>query len=87
MLLSSYTINVAQDDPIDTAVYKAYTRMVKKENADAAAELIKAKYQQEKYVGFNPIVKRTVAFVTDKKTAYVMNWSANGGDGRHSGTP
>jgi len=57
-----------KDDPIDTAVYKAYTRMVKTENADAAAELIKAKYTQEKYVGFNPIVKRTVAYVTDKKT-------------------
>merc|ERR1719375_387437 len=57
-----------KDDPIDTAVYKAFTRMKKAANPDAAAELVYAKYEQEKYVGFNPIVKRTVAFVKDNKT-------------------
>jgi len=57
-----------KDDPIDTAVYKAFTRMVKAPNPDEAAKKIKARFVQDKYVGFNPIVKRTVAFVTDKTT-------------------
>merc|ERR1719333_54870 len=42
--------------------------MVKADNVDKAADMVKQQYEQEKYVGFNPIVKRTVAFVKDKKT-------------------
>jgi len=57
-----------KDDPIDTAVYKAFTRMLKVKDPEEAAARVKAKFTQEKYVGFNPIVKRTVAQVVDRQS-------------------
>merc|ERR1719375_2347729 len=39
-----------KDDPIDSAVFKAFTRMIKAGNVEEAAAKIKARFEQEKYV-------------------------------------
>jgi len=63
-----------KDDPIDAAVFRAYAKMKGLKNAkgepdaDAAKAYLETLYSEEKYYGFNPSVKRTVAIVTDKKT-------------------
>merc|ERR1719424_1232564 len=53
-----------KDDAIDRAVFQAYAKQVGKD-VDAAAKVLGAKYKTEKYFGFNPVVKRTVADVTE----------------------
>lgn len=58
-----------KDDAIDRAVYQAYARMAGfKGDVDNAAVHLKKSYSTDKYYGFNPVVKRTVAECTDKKT-------------------
>jgi len=58
-----------KDDAIDRAVYQAYARMAGFEkDVDASAEALKSGFTLEKYYGFNPTVKRTVADYVDKKT-------------------
>jgi H+-transporting ATPase len=61
------------DDPIDSAVFKALTKYYNiADDADAkkqkAAKQLKTKFSQDKYVGFNPTVKRTVYYGKDSKT-------------------
>jgi H+-transporting ATPase len=55
-----------KDDPIDSAVLRAYTEMVGAQNVHDAVELRNKKYSLDKegFDGFNPIVKRTCARVT-----------------------
>lgn len=55
-----------KDDPIDSAVLKAYTEMVGAKNVDDAVEKRTSKYTLDKegFDGFNAIVKRTCARVT-----------------------
>ena len=56
-----------KDDAIDRAVFQAYAKM-KGADVDGAAKELAARYTIDKYFGFNPVVKRTVADVTDKDT-------------------
>lgn len=60
--------NANKDDPIDSAVFKAFAQAIKVKTTDDANAYLQKKYEQTKYVGFNPIVKRTVAYVTEKST-------------------
>jgi len=58
------------DDPIDNAVFKALnTKFGILDDPGAkkgkAAKELEKKYKKEKYVGFNPQVKRTVAYMVD----------------------
>merc|ERR1719502_641749 len=54
-----------KDDAIDRATFQAYAKMVGcGTDVDAAAAKLKAKYTTDKYFGFNPVVKRTVADVS-----------------------
>ena len=58
-----------KDDAIDRAVYQAYAKMAGHgKDVDTAAEQLLAGYALEKYYGFNPVVKRTVADYVDKAT-------------------
>jgi len=51
-----------KDDAIDKAVYQAYAKMAGfGTDVDASAEDLKKTYKLEKYFGFNPVIKRTVA--------------------------
>ena len=53
-----------KDDAIDRAVYQAYAKMTGNgKDVDAAASSLLKGYTLEKYYGFNPVVKRTVADV------------------------
>merc|ERR1719375_187365 len=58
-----------KDDAIDRAVYQAFSKMTghSKDVDAAAADLLKG-YKLEKYYGFNPVIKRTVADYIDLKT-------------------
>merc|ERR1719310_1923974 len=58
-----------KDDAIDRAVYQAFAKMGGhgKDVDKAADELLKG-YKLEKYYGFNPVVKRTVADYIDIAT-------------------
>merc|ERR1719393_825687 len=58
-----------KDDAIDRSVYQAFAKMGGhgKDVDKAADELLKG-YKLEKYYGFNPVVKRTVADYIDKST-------------------
>jgi H+-transporting ATPase len=55
-----------KDDPIDSAVLRAYTEMVGAGNVDDAVQQRTGKFTLDKegFDGFNPIVKRTCARVT-----------------------
>ncbi|EOD12285.1 hypothetical protein EMIHUDRAFT_76716, partial [Emiliania huxleyi CCMP1516] len=54
-----------KDDAIDRATFQAYAKMVGcGSDVDAAAEKLKKKWATDKYFGFNPTVKRTVADVS-----------------------
>merc|ERR1719401_2339486 len=55
-----------KDDPIDSAVLRAYAQMKKATSVDAAVEARDKKFTLDKdgFIGFNPIVKRTCAAVT-----------------------
>jgi H+-transporting ATPase len=54
-----------KDDAIDRAVYQAYAKMVNLgKDVDTAADRLKQKWQTDKYFGFNPVIKRTVADVS-----------------------
>jgi len=59
-----------KDDAIDRAVYQAYAKMVGLRKADGsvdvdtAASQLTAKWKTDKYFGFNPVIKRTVADVS-----------------------
>mmetsp|Transcript_45381 Transcript_45381/g.82921 ORF Transcript_45381/g.82921 Transcript_45381/m.82921 type:complete len:933 (-) Transcript_45381:84-2882(-) len=56
-----------KDDPIDSAVLRAYAKSVKCEGphaVDDAVAQLKKKYTVQEFFGFNPIVKRTVVRVT-----------------------
>merc|ERR1719188_2861059 len=55
-----------KDDPIDSAVLKAYMKSKNTGTVEDAVELRKKSFTLDKdgFVGFNPIVKRTVANIT-----------------------
>lgn len=59
-----------KDDAIDRSVYQAYAKMMglkKKDGSvdvDTAASQLAAKWKTDKYFGFNPVIKRTVADVS-----------------------
>merc|ERR1719478_979486 len=54
-----------KDDAIDRAVYQAYAKMVNLgKDVDTAATRLAAKWKTVKYFGFNPVIKRTVADVS-----------------------
>jgi len=55
-----------KDDPIDSAVLRAYTESIGETNVDKAVDVLKKKFtlDQDGFDGFNPIVKRTCARVT-----------------------
>lgn len=57
-----------KDDPIDSAVLRAYAKMKGTSNVDDAVDKRKSIYSLDKdgFIGFNPIVKRTCAAVTAK---------------------
>merc|ERR1719331_1909267 len=58
-----------KDDAIDRAVYEAFAKMGGHgKDVDAAASEVLKGYKLEKYYGFNPVVKRTVADYIDKAT-------------------
>jgi len=62
-----------KDDPIDAAVFRAYAlakgcMLNNQPDSDAAKKLLENKFTENKYYGFNPTIKRTVAIVTDKAT-------------------
>jgi len=62
-----------KDDAIDRATYKAYAEMTGYgKDVDTAAEELKKKYKLEKYFGFNPVIKRTVADVIDLSSGKKM---------------
>jgi len=62
-----------KDDAIDRATYQAYARMAGfGTDVDASAAALKKKFTQEKYFGFNPVVKRTVADVVETSTGKKM---------------
>jgi len=52
-----------KDDAIDRATFQAYAKMVGTDVDEAAARL-KKKWKTDKYYGFNPTIKRTVADVS-----------------------
>jgi len=55
-----------KDDAIDRATFQAYAKMAGfDKDVDAAAAALRKKFSQEKYFGFNPVVKRTVADVIE----------------------
>ena len=54
-----------KDDAIDRAVYQAYSK-ARGKDVDQAARDLADLYTTEKYYGFNPVVKRTVADVVEK---------------------
>merc|ERR1719247_2655788 len=54
-----------KDDAIDRSVYQAYAKMVGLgPDVDTAATRLAAKWKTDKYFGFNPVIKRTVADVS-----------------------
>merc|ERR1719247_551430 len=54
-----------KDDAIDRSVYQAYAKMVGLgADVDTAATRLAAKWKTDRYFGFNPIIKRTVADVS-----------------------
>ena len=55
-----------KDDPIDSAVLRAYMKSKTAKDIDAAVDARKQhwKLEQDGFVGFNPIVKRTCARMT-----------------------
>merc|ERR1712076_202441 len=55
-----------KDDPIDSAVLRAYMKSKNAKDIEAAVEARKQewKLEQDGFVGFNPIVKRTCARMT-----------------------
>ena len=54
-----------KDDAIDRSVYQAYAKMVGLgADVDTAATRLAAKWKTDKYFGFNPVIKRTVADVS-----------------------
>merc|ERR1719254_225425 len=55
-----------KDDPIDSAVLRAYMKSKTAKDIDSAVEARKQqwKLEQDGFVGFNPIVKRTCARMT-----------------------
>merc|ERR1719428_890892 len=60
------------DDPIDNSVFKALNKTFNiQDDKDAkqqkAATELGKEFKQVHYVGFNPVVKRTVAYVQDKQ--------------------
>jgi len=55
-----------KDDAIDRATFQAYSKMVGMD-VDASAAALAKKWTTDKYFGFNPTVKRTVADVSDGK--------------------
>ena len=56
-----------KDDAIDRAVFKAYAQMEGfGTDVDSGAKKLATGWNYEKYVGFNPTVKRTVAYVASK---------------------
>ena len=59
-----------KDDAIDRAVYQAFAEMSvgPDGDVDVAADALGKKFRTEKYFGFNPTVKRTVADVLDLNT-------------------
>merc|ERR1719424_2350346 len=58
-----------KDDAIDRAVYQAYAKMKGfNKDVDEAAKDLLAGYKLEKYYGFNPTIKRTVADYIDNAT-------------------
>jgi len=62
-----------KDDAIDRATFQAYGRMAGfGTDVDAAAAALKKKFTLEKYYGFNPTVKRTVADVVEISTGKKM---------------
>ena len=54
-----------KDDAIDRTVYQAYSK-ARGKDVDQAARDLADLYTTEKYYGFNPVVKRTVADVVEK---------------------
>merc|ERR1719379_284604 len=58
--------NANKDDPIDSAVLRAYSEMTGAATVDGAVEALMKKYKLDPdgFIGFNPIVKRTCASVT-----------------------
>merc|ERR1719197_894174 len=62
-----------KDDAIDRATYQAYAKMAGfGTDVDASAAALKKKFTQDKYFGFNPVVKRTVADVVEVSTGKKM---------------
>merc|ERR1719440_207981 len=54
-----------KDDAIDRSVYQAYAKMVGLgADVDTAATRLAAKWKTDRYFGFNPVIKRTVADVS-----------------------
>lgn len=55
-----------KDDPIDSAVLRAYAQSLNIDNVDKAVETLRSRYSidEDGFDGFNPIVKRTCARVT-----------------------
>jgi len=67
MELAALASNAAnKDDPIDAAVFKAYAKMTGHDtDVDTAAAKLKESFTTTQYAGFNPLVKRTVAQITE----------------------
>jgi len=62
-----------KDDAIDRATYQAYAKMAGfGTDIDGSAAALKKKFTLEKYFGFNPTVKRTVADVVEIGTQKKM---------------
>jgi H+-transporting ATPase len=55
-----------KDDPIDSAVLRAYADSVGQKDVDTAVDILKTRFKldEDGFDGFNPIVKRTCARVT-----------------------
>eukprot|EP00948_MAST-09A_sp_MAST-9A-sp1_P004159 g4159.t1 len=65
------------DDPIDNAVFRAFDEQNggpedTEEEKASKSEAIEAQWEQQKFIGFNPIVKRTVTFTKNKETGEVL---------------
>ena len=61
------------DDPIDNAVFRAFDEQNggaedNDEERSAKSKAIEDEWEEEKFVGFNAVVKRTVTFTKNKKT-------------------
>ena len=90
-----------KDDPIDRAVLAAYAEATGAPSADVAAETLKRQFRTDRYAGFTSTLKRTVAHVTELRSARRLvvakgivpkilstggdGGSAHGGDGVSSG--